>query len=240
MSKDLQDSIGFVFIHGAGLDNRIWRKVAEGFNHPYLLAEYPLRQGSADSRKRLSLEDYAIGMKKQIEAWGVRRIVLVAHSIGGVLALKLASELGNRLAGFIAVGAVIPKAGGSFLSAMPFPQRIIMAAIMRILGTKPPEAAIRAGLCSDLASDQASEIVRGFTPEAVRLFTDRVRASIPDVPRLYVKLTKDKEILPSLQDRMIAALAPGSVRSLDTGHLPMIGDPDGLRAILEEFKRSVP
>lgn len=203
--------------------------------HPYLLVEYPFRDSSFDSRRRLSMEDYVTHMKKQVDEWGIRKFVIVAHSLGGVLALKLASELNDRLAGFIAVGAVIPKNGGSFLSAMPFPQKIIMPAILRTIGTKPPESAIRTGLCNDLTPDQAAEIARGFTPEAVRVYTDRIHVSVPDVPKLYVKLTQDKELSPSLQEQMISNLSPQSVRSLETGHLPMIKDPDGLRAILEDF-----
>lgn len=239
MQKNPQEKIGFVFIYGAGLESRIWSKVVEGFEHPCLLAEFPLRESSVDSRSRLSLEDYVTHMKRQVDEWGIRKIVLVAHSLGGVLALRLASELSDRLAGFVAVGAAIPKNGGSFVSAMPFPQRILMSAILRTMGTKPPESVIRAGLCNDLTPDQATEIVKGFVPEAVRVYTDRIYASVPDVPRLYVKLTKDKESSPSLQNKMISNLSPQSVRSLETGHLPMISDPDGLRVILEDFMENV-
>lgn len=235
MQKNPQEKIGFVFVYGAGLDGRIWSKVVEGMEHPYLLVEYPFRDSSVESRRRLSLEDYVTHMKKQVDEWGGRKFVIVAHSLGGVLALKLASELSDRLAGLIAVGAVIPKNGGSFLSVMPFPQKIIMPAILRTIGTKPPESVIRAGLCSDLSPDQAAEIARGFTPEAIRVYTDRIHVSVPDVPKLYVKLTQDKELGLSLQDQMISNLSPQSVRSLETGHLPMMKDPDGLRAILEDF-----
>lgn len=235
MQNNPQEKIGVVFVHGAGLGSRIWSRVVKGMEHPYLLVEYPFRDSSFDSRRRLSMEDYVTHMKKQVDEWGIRKFVIVAHSLGGVLALKLASELNDRLAGFIAVGAVIPKNGGSFLSVMPFPQKIIMPAILRTIGTKPPESAIRTGLCNDLTPDQAAEIARGFTPEAVRVYTDRIHVSVPDVPKLYVKLTQDKELSPSLQEQMISNLSPQSVRSLETGHLPMIKDPDGLRAILEDF-----
>jgi len=235
LQNSMKEKIGIVFVYGAGLESRIWNKVVEGIEHPCLLAEFPLRDRSFDSRGRLSLEDYVTHIKRQVDEWGIRKIVLVAHSLGGVLALKLASELSDRLAGFVAVGAVIPRNGGSFLSVMPLPKRILMSAILRTLGTKPPASAIRAGLCNDLSPDQAAEIVQGFIPEAVRVYADRTNVSVPDVPRLYVKLTKDKELSLSLQNQMIANLSPQSVRSLETGHLPMISDPDGLRVILEDF-----
>ncbi len=121
------------------------------------------------------------------------------------------------------------------MSILPFPKRILISTILRKMGTKPPESTIRAGLCNDLSDDQTTEIIRGFIPEAVRVYTDRVDVSVPAVPKLYVKLTKDKEFGLSLQNKMISNLSPKSVRNLNTGHLPMISDPDELRVILEDF-----
>lgn len=230
-----QEPIGFVFVHGAGLQANVWKKVVEGFGHPYLLIEYPLRESSFDSNRGLSLDKYVEHIKKQVDEWEIPKVIVVAHSLGGILALRLASELNDRLAGIIAVGAVIPKNGGSFLSIMPLPQKLIMSVLLRTLGTKPPESAIRKGLCNDLKPDQATEIVKGFIPEAVRVYTDQINVSVPDVPKLYVKLANDKQLSPSLQDKMISNFSPQTVHSLDTGHLPMISNPDGLRTILESF-----
>lgn len=235
MLKHSQEKIGFVFVNGAGLDGLVWNKVVEGFDHPCLFVEYPLRNSSFDSRRGLSLEDYATHMKRQVDEWGTHKIVIVAHSLGGILAHKLASGLTDRLVGIVAVGAAIPKNGGSFLSIFPLPQQLIMSVILRTLGTKPPEAAIRTGLCNDLSQDQATKIAKGFIPEAVRVYTDRINVSVPDVPKLYVKLTNDKQLSPSLQDKMISNFFPHSVQSLETGHLPMISNPGGLRSILENF-----
>jgi pimeloyl-ACP methyl ester carboxylesterase len=235
MKEHTYEKIGFVFVNGAGLESRIWSKVVEGFVHPFLLVESPHRKGSFELRKELSFVDYVTHMKRQVDEWGTRKFVIVAHSLGGTFALRLASELTDRLAGFVAVGAAIPKNGGSFLSVLPFPKRILLSAIMRKMGTTPPNSAIRTRLCNDLTPDQAAEIVRGFIPEASRVYTDRIDVSVPMVPKLYVKLTKDKEFNPSLQNKMISNFSPQLVRGLDTGHLPMLSNPDGLRSILEDF-----
>lgn len=239
MHKHTNEEIGFVFVHGAGLGSQIWSSVVKGLDHPALLLEFPLRESSADSGSSLTLEDYVVHMKKQVNEWSTPRFVIVAHSLGGVLALRLASEFADRVAGFVAIGAAIPKNGGSFVSVLPFPKRMIMSAIMRRWGTKPPESVIRAGLCNDLSEDQTTEIVKGFIPEAVRVYTDRVNAGVPLVPKLYVKLTEDKEFHPSLQNKMIANLSPQSVQHLQAGHLPMISSPDHLRQLLRSFLNSL-
>ncbi|XEC95114.1 alpha/beta fold hydrolase [Paenibacillus tarimensis] len=235
----VQEETGFVFIHGAGLKGKIWSKVAERLDQPCLLVEYPLVKDSVESEQELSLAEYVTHMKRQVDEWGVRRFIIVAHSLGGVLALRLASGLGDRLAGFVAVSAAIPKNGGSFLSVLPLPKRILMKAILSKMGTKPPASAIRAGLCNDLSPEHAEEVVQGFKPESIRVYTDRTEVSVPDVPRLYITLEDDKEFTPSFQKKMISNLSPQSVRSLKTGHLPMLSEPDGLSHILQEFSSDV-
>jgi hypothetical protein len=99
--------------------------------------------------------------------------------------------------------------------------------------------AILAGLCNDLSPEQSSRIVEGFVPESIRVYTDRIEAAAPAVPKLYVKLTKDKELSPSLQNKMISHFTPHSVQSLATGHLPMLSDPLGVQLLLQNFIEQV-
>jgi hypothetical protein len=57
MQLHTHEKIGFVFLNGAGLESRIWNKVVEGFDHPYLLVESPHRKSSFELRKELSMVD---------------------------------------------------------------------------------------------------------------------------------------------------------------------------------------
>ncbi|MCR8644991.1 alpha/beta hydrolase [Paenibacillus sp. N1-5-1-14] len=230
-----KEQVGVVFIHGAGLNGGIWSEVATDFQYPSLSIDLPMRAAEDASRKDLTLMDYVRDIKQQIDAWGVKRIVLVAHSLGGILALEVAKSLSDRLVGFVAVGAAIPKKGGSFLSILPFPKRMIMSLIIRKMGTKPPESAIRSGLCNDLSEAQAAQIVQSFAPESIRVYTDTIDVTPPPVPKLYVQLSKDRQFDATMQKKMIANLKPEHIRTLDSGHLPMISNPTGLRHVLDQF-----
>lgn len=235
----LQQEIGFVFIHGAGLNSGIWSKTVESLGYPYLLVDYPNRSGRHVAGGKLTLADYTAYMHEQIEQWGTRRFILVAHSLGGVLALRLAEEFKERIAGFVAIGAIIPSKGSSFLSTLPLPNRILMYALLRIIGTKPPQSAIRAGLCHDLSEEHAAGLIDGYIPESLRVYVDRSDALVPSVKKLYVKLSNDKELSPAMQNKMIANLDPHDVQSMDTGHLPMLGNPARLRELLQSFMASL-
>lgn len=201
---------------------------------PSVAVEYP-----AQDKQAFSLEDYADNVLQQIHEAGFTKVILVAHSLGGVVGLKVAYKLGQRLAGFVAVGAAIPKDGGSFVSALPFPQKVIMPLIMRFAGTKPPESAIRAGLCNDLSAQQADAVVKRFTPESKAVYTDRSDVGMPNVPRMYVMLTLDKEYGPALEGIMAANLGATDTLSIAAGHLPMLSQPKILADALTSFMQKL-
>lgn len=234
---DIDKKIGLVFVHGAGLGSWIWRDVSPLLQMPHLFTDFPEREADMVTRKELTLEDYVNYIMQQIEGFGAERIIIVAHSLGGVVAQKVAAHLGDRLAGFIAVGAAIPAHGGSFLSTLPAPNRWIMHAAMKMLGTKPPESAIRKGLCNDLSPELADEVVRRFTPESLAIYFKSTHVEIPKVPTSYIRLTKDQEFGVPMQTRMAAHLGVSKQEIIDiaSGHLPMLSHPKELAVAIQSF-----
>ena len=156
--------------------NGVWDYVVEGLGHPCLKVEYPLRDRNVVSGHHLGLEDYVNHMAEQVRTWETNKFVIVAHSLGGYLAWSWPAFTG-RAAGFVAIGAAIPKRGGSFVSVLPFPLRAIMPIILKTAGTKPPESAIRNGLCSDLPEELASRIAPSLfrnPAESIRIASQRL------------------------------------------------------------------
>ena len=198
------------------------------FASPVLAVRYP-------ERPALALQDYLRAIMQQIEAAGVGDMVLVAHSIGGCLALPLSDHYKSRVRGLVAVGAVVPPDGGSFAGSMPVPQRWILPLLLRFFGTRPPDQAIRNELCHDLDAEQTAAVVENFRPESRYLYTDRVRYDSLPGRRLYVRLTDDRSLSQDLQSQMIETLGQPEVRELPTGHLPMLSRPAELARIIEEF-----
>lgn len=229
------DGLGLVFIHGAGLGGWIWEGMSSALRSPHVFADFPGRDGDADVLPSLRLGDYADHIVKQIAELPAGRLVIVAHSLGGVVGLKVADQLAGRVAGFVAVGAAIPPDGGSFVSALPVPKRWVVGGLMRLLGTKPPDSAIRQGLCSDLSTDRADEVVRRFVPEGRAVYFERTGVAVPQVPRRYVRLTEDKESDQRTQLAMARNLGADDVCELSAGHLPMLSRPRQLAGLLNQF-----
>jgi len=227
---------GALFLSGAGLRSWIWSDVASLVETDCLAAEYPGRE-KGDEPGSISLNDYVEFVLSQLSRWNREEVIIVAHSIGGVIGMELASRLGTRLAGFVAVGGAIPKPGDSFLSLQPFFTRILLRAVLRFSGTKPPDSMIAKGLCNDLSGEQTERIVASFVPESIEIYRQKNGSPIPTVRRLYVRLTADRQMSLELQNRMVEILHPDRVVDLATGHLPMLADPAALASVLNRFLR---
>lgn len=95
-------------------------KVQQSINIPSATADY-----SELSRKdnTATLDDYVAQTLKQIDTLTADEIIIVAHSAGGVIGTEIAKRLGDRLAGFVAISALLPKPGTSFVANLPFPQK---------------------------------------------------------------------------------------------------------------------
>jgi pimeloyl-ACP methyl ester carboxylesterase len=232
------DELGFVLVAGAGLGTWAWDRVALELERPVLPVAIPGRNLTGRKLRRFTLAAAADEVAKLARAWTEpERIVVVGHSLAGVLVPALASRLAGRAAAVVFVGALAPRHGQRALELMSGQSRFFVR-LFRLLrpgGMKPPASALRNELCNDLDVATAALVVERFepVPEAPRLYRDPVSwAGVPAVPRLYVQLLRDRSVAPDEQERMAAAIG-AELATLDSGHLPMLSRPDELAAELD-------
>ncbi|MQA84236.1 MAG: alpha/beta fold hydrolase [Streptosporangiales bacterium] len=239
---------GFVLLHGAGLGAWIWERMTPHLDRPHLAIDVPALRGAKDpALRRLTLDDVVRSAAEEITSWGRERVILVAHSLGGALALGVAARIPERVAQVVFVGATVPRDGEASMPILPPGQRAFLSVVLRWApglsspgrARGPLAAAQRAGmrraLCNGLDDGAAARVVRGFAPAVPRLYFDPVSwaDATADIPRRYVKLLRDRSGLSLAgQNEMIANLGDVQVRILDTGHLPMLSRPLELAAVL--------
>ena len=177
----------------------------------------------------------------QVKSWNeAEKIVVVAHSLGGTIGLEVAARLDDRLAGFAAVSAVLPAKGRSFAGSLPFPERLVMPAILRLFGTRPPDGEVRKAYCQDLSAEVGDEVVDRFAAESHRVYLDKQHAILPAfVPSRYLVLTDDTQFSQAQQRKFAKSAGIGECVEVSGGHLAMLSNPDGVAGALNDLTSAV-
>ena len=121
---------------------------------------------------------------------------------------------------------------------MPFPNRVVLGLVMRVLGTRPPEKALRAQ-AAGLPEPVVDALVSDFVPESQRYYRDAAQETVAPAHRGYVCTTRDDELPEALQRSFARRLGVEAPEELATGHLPMLEDPDALAGKIGSFVDSV-
>ncbi len=201
---------------GAGLPTWVWDEVTAHLRGVTSAAVVPLRRPDA------SLADVAADLVDQLPS--DRDVVLVAHSVGGAVVAQVLADHPGRVAAVLGVAAVVPRPGRSFVSVMPVPARYVLGPVMRRAGTLAPERARRAAT-RGVDATVADRVVAEAQAEPLRLFLDRVPAFAAPGASAYLRTSDDREVSAGQQIRSARTLGAGWVRTVPTGHLPMLQDP---------------
>lgn len=224
-----------VLLHGAGLGSWVWNKVEPLLQLPSVSVDFPNRNAYVADHK-LDIASYCQPVLQAVSRWPREKLIIVAHSISGVLACKLNAELGDRLIAFCGLSAVIPPRCGSFLSAFPFAKRAMAWIGMSLAGTRPPNAEIERAYCNDLTREEADQVITRYVPESLVLYTQSTEDNFPTgIPKFYIKLSKDRSLSEDMQLRMIKHLDADRVATVDAGHLAMISEPEKVANALNTF-----
>jgi pimeloyl-ACP methyl ester carboxylesterase len=228
----------FVLIHGGGLDTWVWERMIPLLDRPALAVR---RIPPAVNPHSLTIEDCAKYVQSQIADAGLSKVILVAHSIGGIIAPAVATLLPDQVQQMVFVGATIPPEGRSAISVFPPAAKFAMNMWlwltnwnMTSLIERAMEADMRKSICNDMDEATTQQVLAGGkNVEPPAIFRDRVsRLNMPAVPCTYIKLLQDQSVLPPAKQDEMAANIGATVLTLDTGHTAMLSRPQELAQLL--------
>ena len=223
------ERIGFALIHGAGMGSWLWKEVVPELKAPTFAVDFPLRGNDSKEFGHVTLEEYVQEVSDQLASFDVEKIILVGHSIGGEIALRIATLQPEWVAGIAFVSAVVPASGSSMVLIDPRLEPLAMRIAQGAGPVRPPDRVIEKAVCNDLDEKSKALVLEKYTYESLHLFVDPVEWTVPtSVSKLYVRTTKDTSLLPTFQDKMIANAQPIRVVEMETGHLPMLSKPKEL------------
>jgi pimeloyl-ACP methyl ester carboxylesterase len=230
----------YVLVHGAWMGAAGWDPVADRLRDEdaeVLTPELPAHGDDPAAPAEATLATYVERVAAAIDGAG-RPVILVGHSMGGIVISATAEERSADIARLVYVAAYVPRSGESLFDlAMTDSDSDIGANLVDhedgTLGIQPDAFADL--FCADCDADGRAALVAGYRPEpAAPLATpvELTSGAFGALPRTYLSTTHDRVISPDLQSRMTAATPMDRELTLETSHVPMLAAPDALAELL--------
>ncbi len=246
-----------VFIHGWGGSSRYWRSTAKALADDFDCLLYDLRGFGRSSLPQepvlgYDMEDYAADLAALLDALGLERVYINAHSMGASIATIFLNRYGDRVkqailtcngifeydakafAAFHKFGGYVVKFRYNWFLKFPFADRMFMARFLH----RPINKSDRLAFLEDfLLADYdaaAGTIYTSVSQKAVEIMPQEF-AQI-SVPTLMVSGEKDI-IIPAAMGKQAAALNDKIkyVELPKTSHFPMLEDPAAYLKTVREF-----
>jgi pimeloyl-ACP methyl ester carboxylesterase len=233
------DSIGVALLHGGFHASWCWDGMVPFVNAAVVAIDLPGRDGDPADVDRITAQDWTNSAVEQIEELGTKRVILVAHSLGGVTALNAAKVLGDRLSHLVMVAALAPAEGQTAADVIVDGSPMRAADLFDSTGAfvPPPIEVTRMMLANDLPPAAGDRIAQRLHSEPRRPLLDPFSyCGFPDVPITYVRTARDNGVTWDKQERMISHLPkPPRVLVLEAGHNVMVSQPQALAGIVNDI-----
>jgi pimeloyl-ACP methyl ester carboxylesterase len=227
----------FVLVHGGWHGAWCWHRVLpllERRGHSVLAPDLPGHGVDCTPVAALSMRAYVARIVDAIDRASAP-VVLVAHSLGGMVASQAAEERPDRLRGLVYVAAFLPVDGQSLVDLVVAEDgnRLTPNSVPGRDGTTIGlrDAALREVFyadCSDTDVALARALLRPEPAAPLREPVALTRERFGRVPRAYVECLEDQAVPPGRQRQMQAAQPCRAVFGLRSGHSPFFSMPEAL------------
>lgn len=204
--------------------------------------DLPGRRGKPGDLASACIEDWAASIVRDVDDAGLGEILLVGHSLAGLIMPAVVTKLGpSRVRELVFAAAFLPPDGRSLMDTVPGPlgwygRRVVHK---RAAGPIPKTLATYA-FCNGMTPQQRRFTQARWYPEASSIAVENVdRSAMPqDVPRTWILTLRDRALPPKTQRRNIAEIGGvQTVIEVDTCHNLMITEPKRTAEILVERSR---
>jgi pimeloyl-ACP methyl ester carboxylesterase len=232
---------GLVLVHGGAHAGDCWdltvaelaRKATE---LPVLAVDLPGRGGKPADLTALRITDFVDSAVADIEGAGLGDVVVVGHSMAGLVVPGIVAKLGaTRVREMILLAAFVPPQGLSVVDTLRGPLAPLARSARWVQRSSIPKALARYAFCNGMTREQRELTVSGLCGEAANVIFESVdRSDLPaGVPRTWIMTLRDRAL--SMRQQLTAIESLGGVDTmicLDGCHDVMVSDPAGLAGIL--------
>jgi len=227
----------YVLVHGAWHGGWCWGHVApllRAQGHVVVTPDLPGHGDDPAPANAQTLDSYVQRICGTVGALG-GEVILVGHSLGGLVISAVAEALPERLRRLVYVTAFLPRDGDSLVRICSVdPDNPLNTASVRTPDgqcvTVDPERLHEIFYADCPAEDLAFARTR-LGPEPLGVMFQAVHVTAERfgrVPRAYIHCSRDVALPLFVQEQMVAASPCGTVLTLPTGHSPFFAAPEAL------------
>ena len=231
----------YVLIHGAWLGEWCWSKLTpliEQAGHRIVTFDLPAHGEDSSPVSSASLQSYTDRVAQMLEQQP-EPVILVAHSMGGVVASQVAEQHPERIQTLVYVSAYLLRESESLSQIAGSDREARLGSYFVInepqgtLGIR--EEGLKEVLFADCPDEDVSRAQIKYRDEPLAPLVTPLSVSMQRfgrVPRVYIQTLQDRVVSPAAQKQMYTATPCQLIFSLETGHLPFFAAPDKLAAHL--------
>ena len=224
-------------LRGAWLWDRLMPLLVNGGGNPVAI-DLPGHGGRSKDRGGVTMSTYIDDVIRFIRKENLRDLVLVGHSMSGMIISKVAEEIPERVRHLVFLAAVVPKDNDALVDLLTKERQTTLRDLhgkaKEIFG---PLDALRPFYFTDLEGEDKEFYLKQLTPQPLAPFFEKIRFSrfpgIP-VPKTYVLGLLDKSLPPELTRGFAERLGVKPVE-IEGGHDLMVSRPAEVAKVLLEI-----
>ncbi|PSL33623.1 alpha/beta fold hydrolase [Chitinophaga ginsengisoli] len=231
----------YVLVHGAWQAPYVWDSVQADLvknGDKVIVVNLPGHGSDTTAPHQLSLDVYRDEVINAI-AKADSNVILVGHSMGGMVITDVAEKIPNKIKKLIYIGAYLPATGQALTDLAFSDPGSQLGPLLRPSADQLTLDVKRDSLTYLFINDgsQAAKdlVLANYRAEPAIPFTNKVTLTnegFGAVDKIYIKTLKDVVISPALQDRMIAAAGIKNVLTVNTSHSPFLAEPHTVSGLL--------
>jgi pimeloyl-ACP methyl ester carboxylesterase len=230
-----------VFIHGAGGGHTNWICQCRAFKGVFPIAAFDLPgHGRSQGPGESEVDRYVDWIRLFLEAFGIRRPVLIGHSLGAAICLQFALRFGGDAEAMVLAGggAKLPV-NAAILEALRTDPAAVMALVGRVAVAKANRDRLGSRLAASLSRIDPM-VLRGDFVACDRMDLTGAVADIR-LPTCILCGTEDRMTPPTLS-QFLGERIPGAQLTLieNAGHFAMLENPRAFNAALRDFVAALP
>jgi pimeloyl-ACP methyl ester carboxylesterase len=230
----LKDKL-YILVHGAWHSSWCWEIVAfkmRALNCRIITPDLPGHGNKKTNFKEVNLKKY-VSCIEEIVANVKEKVVLVGHSMAGIVISQLAENMPKKIATLVYVSGFIPDNGGSLSDQeklAKFPSVSLAAQIKKqeyCIALQENKACELFYNCCQI--QDAADAVSRLQDQPLLPFVEAVTISdnFLKVPKVYIECLRDNAIHIQDQRKMHCKISC-QIKTIDTDHSPFLSTPDEL------------